>query len=78
MLRKDIIPPTTLRIENKGAIETAKGSNINHRNKHVDIHYHFMRDAVLYLLILMEYCSNNMQLADPLTKHLLCMAYERF
>lgn len=77
ILGKSNIPPVTVHIDNQGAIDTAKGSAINHRNKHIDIRYHFVRDAVRDLQINLKYCPREFQVADMLTKPLLRVAHQR-
>ena len=77
MLRNNNIAPIILRVDNQGAIDTAKGTAINQRNKHIDIRYHYVREAVRNSLIKIEYCNGQMQIADPLTKPLLRVAHER-
>ena len=33
-------------VDNQGTIDTGENSSINQRNKHIDVQYHFVRDAV--------------------------------
>ena len=75
MLGKDKLPPIVLKIDNQGAIATAKGTGINNRNKHIDMRYHFTRDAVGNKQVAVEYVRSNEQAADPLTKPLLREAH---
>ena len=51
--------------------------HINHRNKHIDIRYRYVREAIRSKHIQMEYCSSEMQVADVLTKPLQRVAHER-
>ena len=71
MLGKGKLPPIVLKIDNQGAIATAKGAGINSRNKHIDMRYHFTRDAVGNNQGAVEYVRSNEPAADPLTKPLL-------
>src|SRR5882762_7167445 len=38
--------PTTLNCDNQGAIALAKDNKFHARTKHIDIRYHFIREAV--------------------------------
>ena len=37
--------PIVLGVDNNGAIDTPKNASVNRRNKHIDLQYHFVRDA---------------------------------
>lgn len=76
MLGRNFASPIEVRIDNQGCIAIAKGSSINNRNKHIDIRYHFVRDAVSKDLVRLQYVSRHDQLADPLTKPLLRVLFE--
>ena len=60
--------PIVLRIDNNGAIETAKNASVNQRNKHIDLQYHFVRDAYKSNLIGLRHVGSEDQIADSLTK----------
>eukprot|EP00171_Calliarthron_tuberculosum_P001087 IDg1087t1 len=72
-------PPTpiTIMVDNEGAIASAKSTSINQRNKHIDMRYHFVRDAVLSGLVKIEHCASEEESADPLTKPLYRIAFEK-
>lgn len=62
--------PIKLFIDNQGSIDMASSNAVNARNKHIDIRYHYVRDAVSQKRVQLEYIPNQLQVADPLTKAL--------
>ena len=64
-------------VDNFGTIDTAKTSSVNTRNKHIDVKYHFVRDSVQSNLVKLLKVSSNEQIADPLTKPLDRVSFER-
>jgi len=62
--------PTTLREDNQGAIAMTKNPIAHGRTKHIDIRYHYVKEAVENGVISLEYCSTEDMLADILTKPL--------
>ena len=75
MLGSTNISPITLYIDNQGCIKSAQGTDINQRNKHIDIRFHFVREAVTQKLVHIQYIANRKQLADHLTKPLQRIAH---
>ena len=64
--------PTLIYEDNQGAISMAKNPVFHKRTKHVQIRYHFMREAVEQGTITLEYCHTDDMLADSfLRKHWL-------
>ncbi|KAJ0394639.1 hypothetical protein ATCC90586_009159 [Pythium insidiosum] len=61
-------PPTVIKIDNKAAISMAEHSGYQSRAKHIDLRYHFVRDAVKNNDIELEYVPTASQLADYMTK----------
>ena len=59
-----------LRLDNTGAIATAKNACINQRNKHIDIKYHYVRDCVGNKHINPVHWPTAEQAADLMTKAL--------
>ena len=57
-------------VGNNGAIETAKNASVNQRNKHIDLQYHFVRNAYHSRKIELHHVNSENQLADSLTKPL--------
>jgi len=61
---------TTLLCDNQAALRLAEIDNYHARTKHIDIRYHYIRDAVARGQISMEYCPTDDMTADILTKAL--------
>ncbi|KAI0510700.1 hypothetical protein KFK09_011309 [Dendrobium nobile] len=61
---------TIIYVDNKSAIALAKNPVQHGRSKHIDVRYHFIRDAVLMGYISIEHCSTEDQVADLFTKAL--------
>ena len=62
--------PIVIGVDNNGAIETAKNASVNQRNKHIDLQYHFVREAYKSNLIGLRHVGSEDQIADSLTKPL--------
>ena len=67
--------PTLIYEHNQGAISMAKNPVFHKRTKHVQICYHFVREAVEQGTIVLEYCRTTEMLADSFTK---ALAHEQF
>ena len=63
--------------DNQGAISMAKNAVFHKRTKHVQIRYHFVREAVEKGTITLEYCSTDNMLADSFTKALARDQFEK-
>ena len=63
---------TTTRMleDNQGAIALARNPVNHSRTKHIDIKYHYVRQAVEENIIALEYCPTSEMIADILTKPL--------
>jgi len=61
--------------DNQGAIAIANNPVAHSRTKHIDIRYHFVREAVLNKTVELRYCPTEFMIADILTKSL---SRERF
>ena len=62
--------PLTIRVDNTSADAIANNSKSSKRVKHMDIKYHFVREAIADKAIATSYCSTECMLADILTKSL--------
>ena len=62
--------PTVLMEDNQGAIAIAKNPIIHARTKHIDIRYHYVREALQKRIIELRYCPTSDMIADILTKPL--------
>jgi ribonuclease HI len=64
------IKPVTLYEDNMSCMELTKNNKQHQRTKHIDIRYHFVRDAIKKKDIRMEYIETKEQVADMMTKPL--------
>ena len=62
--------PIALGLDINGAIETAKNASVNQSKKHIDLKYHFVRDAHQSNLISLRHVASENQIAESLTKPL--------
>ena len=62
--------PTTLLVDNQGAIALASNPTFHVRTKHIGVHHHFIHKQVEDCDILLEYVPTNDQVTDVLTKAL--------
>ena len=63
--------------DNTGAIAIAKNPVSHSRTKHIDIRYHYVREAVQDNLINLRYCPTEEMTADALTKSLPRERFEK-
>jgi hypothetical protein len=59
-----------LKGDNQSSIAIATDPKYRHRTKHIEVHYHYVREQVERGLIKLEYVSTKEMLADVLTKPL--------
>ena len=69
--------PTVIMEDNTGAIAIAKNLVSHSRTKHIDIRYHYVREAVQDYLINLRYCLTEEMTADVLTKSLPRERFEK-
>ena len=60
--------PMLLLVDNQGAIDLAQNGSTNRRTKHIDVRYHFNREAVTKKIVQLKYCPSEKMAADILTK----------
>ena len=77
---KDYNPssPTRIMTDNQSAIALAENEAINRRNKHIDIAFHFVRDALRRSEIVLEHQPTTDMPADMLTKPLGRILLQKF
>ena len=62
------VNPITMNEDNQGAISVAHNLVNHKRTKHIDIKFHYVREAVLNNVIELVYCPTKEMLADVFTK----------
>lgn len=67
--------PTLIHEDNQGTIALAENPEFHRRTKHIDIRYHWVRDAVIRKLIAIKHIPTVEQAADGLTKTLQFKAF---
>ena len=70
--------PMGINCDNQGAIALAKDNKYHSRTKHIDLCYHFIREAVEDKKISISYIPTNDNLSDVLTKALARPKFEQF
>ena len=56
--------------DNQGAIAITRNPATRARTKHIDIHFHFVREEMKNEVLDLRYCPTNDMVADLLTKPL--------
>eukprot|EP00253_Pinus_taeda_P002122 PITA_02122 len=62
--------PTTFWCDNQSAIQLCKDRVQHQRNKHIELHMHFIKKLIHDHVLEVQYCSTNDQVADIFTKAL--------
>ena len=70
--------PTKILGDNQGAIALSKDPVNRRRCKHIDLKYHFIRDALLKKKIEIIYCPTTDMIANIMTKPMTKLKLERF
>ena len=70
--------PAKILGDNQGAIALSKNPVNRQRCKHIDINYHFVRDALHKKKIEIIYCPTTDMIADIMTKPMTKLKLERF
>jgi hypothetical protein len=69
--------PTIIKVDNQACIMIAKNPGLHKRTKHIDIKYHFIRQAIEAEQIQLEYVNTEDNCGDILTKPLSKEHFER-
>ena len=69
--------PVIVEVDNLGAIYLANNANSSVRTKHVDVHYHFVRDYCERGITLVRFVSGAFQRSDIMTKNTSSTIYEK-
>ena len=72
------INPVTIKANNQGAIALAKDNKFHARTKHIDLHYHFVREAVEQGKIKIEYIPMSENVVDIFMKALAKPKFLKF
>ena len=67
-----------LNCDNQSAIALSKVEGFHPHTKHIDIHYHWIREKIKSKQLNIRYVSTDEQLADILTKALTPVKVKRF
>ena len=70
--------PMTINCDNQGAIALAKDNKFHSRTKHIDLRFHFIREAVQDEKIAVSYIPTDENVSDVLTKVLARPKFQRF
>ena len=70
--------PTTLYCDNQGAIRLSKDATFHGRTKHIDVHFHFIRQTVASGQLSLIFVPTGNMTADIFTKALDRTKFERF
>ena len=62
--------PTVVYEDNKSAIDMALGKGSFHKQKHINIKFHYTRDLIKEKVLKLEYCRTEEMISDILTKAL--------
>jgi hypothetical protein len=69
---------TTILCDNQNCIKMKEKPVFHDRLKHIEIHYHYIRDMVQRGALKLLYISTDEQVADVLTKPLSHVKFEHF
>ena len=72
------VEPTTVFEDNQGSIALSRNPKDHPRTKHVDVKYHFIRNAIERKRLSVVYCPTGDMVADTLTKGLPRPSFEKF
>ncbi|KAL5553495.1 hypothetical protein UlMin_040896 [Ulmus minor] len=69
--------PTKVCVDNKSAIALAKNPVLHNRSKHIDVHYHYIREYISRKDVQIEYVKLQDQIANIFTKPLTSEDFAR-
>ena len=70
--------PILIKEDNQGTIAVARNPVSHSRTKHIDIKFHYVREALVDGIIDLIYCPTEQMTADMLTKPLAHQQFETF
>ena len=68
--QEKVSDPTTIYCDNLSSIQLARNPVFHARTKHIEVHYHFVRECVLSSEVERQYVLTDRQTADIFTKPL--------
>ena len=74
----DLKVPVTLKCDNTSTIDLSYHSIISQRSKHINIHYHFVRECLINKKFSIEYIESSSNPADTFTKALDTPKFTQF
>ncbi|KAJ2911587.1 hypothetical protein MD484_g8827, partial [Candolleomyces efflorescens] len=74
----DNFKPTVLYCDNQGAIKLSTNPVFHARTKHIDIHFHFIRQVIGSRDLQLVYCPTDVMVADIMTKSLARVKFTKF
>lgn len=74
---RDSGAPVNVKVDNSGCTDFAKNPVEHRRTKHIDIRYHFVREAIEAGKVQLEHCATGGMVADPMTKELSKVKHEK-
>ena len=74
----DVKVPVTLKSDNTSTIDLSHYTIISQRSKHIDIHYHYVRECLLNNKFSIEYIETTNNAADLFTKPLDATKHSKF
>ena len=74
----DVLQPVTLFCDNMSSIQLANNPVFHARTKHIEVHYHYIREKVLAQEIDLVYVGTHEQVADIFTKSLGAEKLQKF
>ena len=70
--------PTIIKCDNKSVMALAKNPVFHGRSKHIELHYHYVRDLVKKNEIELQFCKSEEQVAYIFTKPLKAELFKNF
>jgi hypothetical protein len=64
--------------DNQGTIRLSKDATFHGRTKHIDVHFHFIRQTITSRDVELLYIPTEKMVADIFTKSLARVKFERF
>jgi hypothetical protein len=74
----DMEKPTMMLVDNQAAMALAQTASVNRRNKHIDVRFHYIRQAIEDGVLTPRYLPTDEMAADMLTKALGRVKLEKF